>query len=81
MRLATITHIEERMQHAAATHGHFASPWHAVKAARIEIMEAELAISYEGMDRAALEMLDAAVVLIRAAEQYQKQPQPQGETK
>lgn len=75
MRLTTITHIEERMQHAATTHGPFSSPWHAIKAARIELMEAELAISYEGMERAAMEMLDAAVVLIRAAEQLQQQPQ------
>lgn len=78
MRLATIKHIVERMDHANQTHGAFASQWHVIKAARIELMEAELAVSYEGRERAAMEMLDAAVVLIRGAEQYLKQPQ--GET-
>jgi len=70
MRLKTILHIDERIAHATVTHGEFVSPRHAISAARIELMEAEQAAYYIGNDAFVGELLDAAVVLIRAAQQF-----------
>jgi len=70
MRLKTILHIDERIAHANKTHGEFVSPRHAISAARIELMEAEQAMHYIGNDAFVGELLDAAVVLIRAAQQF-----------
>lgn len=70
MRQETIDIIRERIAHAHKAHGPFTGYHHAINAARIELMEAELASSYIG-DRGAVvrELLDTAVVCIRAAEQ------------
>lgn len=70
MRDSTLSHIVERINHANATHGPFVSPRHAMSAARIELMEAEQATHYLGKDAVVRELLDAAVVCIRAAEQF-----------
>lgn len=71
MKLSTVIHITERIAHANNTHGKFASPHHAISAARIELMEAELAYSYINQQAVISELLDVAVVCIRAAEQLQ----------
>ena len=70
MRVSTISHIVERITHANDTHGKFTGSHHAINAARIELMEAELACSYIGTEAVVRELLDAAVVCIRAAEQF-----------
>lgn len=70
MKQATIDHINERMAHANMAHGKFTGSHHAINAARIELMEAELACSYISLEAVVAELLDAAVVCIRAAEQF-----------
>lgn len=71
MRVSTINHIVERINHANKTHGMFVSPEHAIGAARIELMECELAATHLHQNNEVVaELLDAAVVCIRAAEQF-----------
>lgn len=71
MRVSTINHIVERINHANKAHGMFVSPEHAISAARIELMECELAATQlRNINEVVAELLDAAVVCIRAAEQF-----------
>jgi len=71
MRVSTISHIVERINHANKTHGIFTSPEHAIAQARIELMECEVATKHIGDHKDVIaELLDAAVVCIRAAEQF-----------
>lgn len=71
MRLKTILHIDERILHANKAHGMFVSPIHAITQARIELMECEVAATHLCMNAEVIaELLDAAVVCIRAAEQF-----------
>ncbi len=69
MKISTIEHLAERINHANKTHGLFASKQHAIDAARIELMEAEIAAKYHTIRDFRAELLDTAVVCIRAAEQ------------
>jgi len=70
MKITTLEHLAERINHANATHGKFLLPCHAISAARIELMEAEQANDYLTRQAVIAELLDAAVVCIRAAEQF-----------
>lgn len=71
MKVSTISHIVERITHANKTHGIFVSPIHAITQARIELMECEVAATHLCMNAEVVaELLDAAVVCIRAAEQF-----------
>ena len=71
MRVSTISRIVERINHANKTHGIFTSPEHAIAQARIELMECEVAATHLCMNAEVVaELLDAAVVCIRAAEQF-----------
>ena len=71
MKGSTIAHIVERIDHANTTHGVFTSPIHAITQARIELMEAEVAATHLCQnEEVVLELLDTAVVCIRAAEQF-----------
>lgn len=70
MKDSTIKHIRKRIAHAHVAHGEFTGAHHAINAARIELMEAELASSYIGQKAIIRELLDTAVVCIRAAEQF-----------
>ena len=71
MRISTIERLVERINHASATHGKFSCPQHVLDAARIELMECEVATKHIGDHKDVIaELLDAAVVCIRAAEQF-----------
>jgi predicted transcriptional regulator len=69
MKITTIEHLVERINHANKVHGLFASKQHAIDAARTELMEAEIAAKYHTIRDFRAELLDTAVVCIRAAEQ------------
>jgi len=70
MKITTIEHLVERINHANKVHGLFASKQHAIAAARIELMEAEIAAKHLTIRDFRAELLDTAVVCIRAAEQF-----------
>lgn len=69
MRQSTIHHINERIAHANQQHGEFTSADHIIAQARVELDEAQIA-HWHGAGDVVHELLDAAVVCIRGAEQF-----------